>query len=116
MSLINCEVNFILAWLSTCVTSNSTGAGTFAITDTKLYVPIVTSSTQDNEKLLEQLKRGFNGKVSWNKYLSKTELLAQNPNLNHLVEPSVQELTDFLFSHLKMMHKEHHILIIIFQM
>ena len=36
---------------STCVITNSTGAGRFAITDTKLYVPVATLSTQDNAKL-----------------------------------------------------------------
>ena len=43
--LINCEVNLILTWSSTCVIPNSTGAGTFEITDTKLYFPVVTLST-----------------------------------------------------------------------
>ena len=52
MSLINCEVNLILTWLSTCVITSSTGTGTFNITDTKLYVPAVTLSTEDNSKLL----------------------------------------------------------------
>ena len=80
------EVNLI----STCVITNSTSAGTFEITDTKLYVPVVTLSTQDNSKLLLQLKSGFKRVISWNKYLSKPELLRQNPNLNHLVEPSFQ--------------------------
>ena len=56
MLLINCEVNLILTWSSTCVISNSTGAGRFAITDTRLYVPAVTLSTQENTKLLQQLK------------------------------------------------------------
>ena len=54
--LINCEVNLILTWPSTCVITNSTGAGKFAITDTKLYVPVITLSTQDNSKLHQQLK------------------------------------------------------------
>ena len=90
MSLINCEVNLILTWLSTCVTTNSTGAGTFAITDTRLYVPVVTLSTQEYTKLLQQLQSGFTRVINWNKYLSKPELLAQNSNLNHLVEPSFQ--------------------------
>ena len=90
MPLINCEVNLILTWSSTCVITNSTGAGTFAITDTKLYVPVVTLSTQENTKFLQQLKPGFKRVINWNKYLSKPELLAQNPNLNHLVEPSFQ--------------------------
>ena len=59
MPLINCEVNLILTWSSTCVITNSTGAGTFEINDTKLYVPVVTLSTQENTKLLQQLKSGF---------------------------------------------------------
>ena len=84
MSLINCEVNLILTWSSTCVLiaiGHQSQAATFAITDTKLYVPVVTLSTQ---------KSGFKRVINWNKYLSKPELLAQNPNLNHLVEPSFQ--------------------------
>ena len=44
--------------------------------------------TQDNAKLLPQLKTGFKGTIAWNKYLIKPELLAQNANLNHLIEPS----------------------------
>ena len=109
MSLINCEVNLILTWLSTCVITNSTGVGTFAITDTKLYVPIMTLSTQHDSKLLQQLKSGFKRVISWNKYLSTPELLRRHPNLNHLVERSFQGV-------FKMMHKEHHNLVIIFQM
>ena len=90
MPLINCEVNLILTWSSTSVITNSNGAGAFAITDTKLYVPVVTLSTQENTKFLQQLKSGFKRVINWNKYLSKPELLAQNPNLNHLIEPSFQ--------------------------
>ena len=56
LPLINREVNLILTWSSTCVITNSTGAGTFEITDTKLYVPAVTLSTKGNAKLLQQLK------------------------------------------------------------
>ena len=41
-------------------------------------------------KLSKQLRSGFKGTINWNKYLSKSELLAQNLNLNHLVEPSFQ--------------------------
>ena len=90
--LINCQVNIILRWSSTCVITNSTGAGTFKIADTKLYAHVVTLSTQGNSKLLQQLKSGFKRTVNWNKYLSKPELLARNSNLNHLVEPSFQEV------------------------
>ena len=59
MPLINCEVNLILTWFKDCVITNSTGEGKFAITETNLYVPVVTLSTKDNEKLLQQLKSGF---------------------------------------------------------
>ena len=91
MPLINCEVNLILTWSSTCVITNSTGAGTpDEITDTKLYVPVVTLSTKGNAKLLQQLKSAFKRVINWNKYLSKPELLRQNPNLNYLIEPSFQ--------------------------
>ena len=95
MPLINCEVNLILTWSRNCVIVSSDDAdqnATFAITDTKLYVPVVTLSTQDNAKLLQQLKSGFKRVINWNKYLSKPELLAQNLNLNHLVEPSFQSV------------------------
>ena len=59
MPLINCKINFILAWSSTTVITNSTGVGIFAITDTKLHVAVVTLSTQDNAKCLKQLKPVF---------------------------------------------------------
>ena len=93
MPLINCEVNLILTWSSTCVliaTSIPNQNATFAITDTKLYVLVVTLSTQENTKFFQQLKSGFKRVINWNKYLSKPELLAEDPNLNHLVEPSFQ--------------------------
>ena len=93
MPLINCEVNFILTWSSNYVliaTWVQNQNATFAITDTKLYVSVVTLSTQENTKFLQQLKSGFKRVINWNKYLSKPELLAQNPNLNHLVEPNFQ--------------------------
>ena len=55
MPLINCEVSLILTWSKDCVITNSEGEGKFAITETKLYVPVVYLSTQDNAKLLQQL-------------------------------------------------------------
>ena len=93
MPLINCEVNLILTWSSTCVlaaVADANHAVTFEITDTKRYVPVVTLSSQENTKFLQKLKSGFKRVIKWNKYLSKPELLAQNPNLNHLIEPSLQ--------------------------
>ena len=84
MPLLNGEANSILTWSSTCVITNSAGTGTFKIRDTKLYVPVVTLSTQDNAKLLQQIKSDFERTANWNKYLSKPEILSKNPNLNHL--------------------------------
>ena len=55
---INREVTLILTWSSTCVSSNSTDRAKFETTDTKLYVPVVTLSTKDKAKLLEQLESG----------------------------------------------------------
>ena len=55
MSLINCKVNLILTWSSTCVITNSTGAGTFAMTDTRTYVPVVTLSTQENTQISKMI-------------------------------------------------------------
>ena len=92
MPLINCEVSLILTWSPSCVITNSTGEGKFKLTDTNLYVPVVTLSTEDNEKLLLQLRSGFKRVINWNKYLSRPALLAQNPNLNYLIDPSFQEV------------------------
>ena len=53
MPLINCEINFILTWSENCVISSAaTGETNFTLTDTKIYISIVTLSTQDNAKLL----------------------------------------------------------------
>ena len=62
MPLINCEIELILDWSVNCViisTSNANQVPTFIITETNLYVPVVTLSTEDNSKFLPQLKNGF---------------------------------------------------------
>ena len=62
MPLMNCEINLMLIWSANCVivfTYVANQITTFTITDTKLYVPVVTLSTQDNAKLLEQLISGL---------------------------------------------------------
>ena len=69
MLLVNCKTNLILTWSSFFIITNSTGPGTLAMTDTKLYV--VTLSTQDNIKLLNQLKLGLKITINWNKYQIK---------------------------------------------
>ena len=91
MLLINCEINLELPWSRDCVIINFTGAGKFAITETKLHVPVVTLSTQDNVKLLQQLKSGFKRTINWNKYESNIKTFAQNRYLNHLINPSFKE-------------------------
>ena len=93
MSLINCEVELILTWSRNCVIISSENLNqipTFTITETNLYVPVVTLSTQDNVKIINKIKTGFKRKIIWNKYLAKPELLAKNANLNHLIGPRFQ--------------------------
>ena len=92
MPLINCKINLILTWSEKCVLSNDTKATTFAITDTKLYVPIVTLSTQDDAKLLQELKSGFKRIINWNKYQSKISIQAPNPYFDSLIDPGFQEV------------------------
>ena len=74
MSLINCEINFILTWSEKFVLSNDTKATTFATTDAKLFIPVVTLSTHVNAELLQQLKSGFKKTINWNKYQSKVSV------------------------------------------
>ena len=54
------------------------------ITETKLYLPVVALSTQDNAKLLQQSNPGFKRTVNWNKCQSNITTFAQNRYLNHL--------------------------------
>ena len=61
-----------------------TGA-TFSITDAELYVPIVTLSNKDDNKLLEQLKTGFKRTIKWNKYRLEMTNQTKTNNLNYLI-------------------------------
>ena len=90
MPLINCEVNLELTWSKCCVINNSTGEGKFEMTETKLYVTVVTLSTQDSVKLLQQLKSGFKRTIKWNKYESSVKTFAKNRYLNYLINPGFQ--------------------------
>ena len=87
MPLINCGINLILTWSENFVLKsraqrdigsvsdenpqfseiNNPTNGIFKITDTKLYVPVVTLSTKDDNNFLEQLKSGFKRTIKWNK-------------------------------------------------
>ena len=98
--LINCEVELILTWTKNCVLADMTvganadpaivapSGATFKITDTKLYVPVVTLSKENDIKLLEQLKSGFKRTIKWNKYRSQMTIQPQNNNLNYLIDPT----------------------------
>ena len=71
--LFNDEINLMLTGSKNCIRSNAAANQDteFAISDTKLYIPVVTSSALDNAKLLQQLKPGFKRTVNWNQYQSK---------------------------------------------
>ena len=91
MPLFNSEVEFTLTWSAIYIvtyTDVADQASTFRITETNIFVPVGTLSTQNNAKLLPQLKPGFERTISWNKYLLKPELSAENITLNQLMEPS----------------------------
>ena len=113
--LINCEAELILTWYKNCVLidkltrvanynanpivyeiDNPENA-TFQITDTKLYVPVVTLSKENDTKLLEQLKSGFKGTIKWNKYRSQMTIQPENNNLFYLIDSHLQMLIDYLF-------------------
>ena len=78
MQLINCEVNLILTQSKDYAVSNSNGEGKLKVADAKLYVPVVTLSTQGYAKLLQQLKSGFKETINWNRYQSESKTYAQN--------------------------------------
>ena len=85
--LIDCEVNLILTWSANYIIVHryiANQGGTYAITKTKLYVPVVTFSTQDAQ-LLQQVQSDFKRLTNWYKNLSKPEILTPNRNLNILV-------------------------------
>ena len=81
MPLISCEITLILTWFENRFITDApvnNQIPTFTITDTKLYVPVVTLPTQDNAKLLQQLKSGFKRTINWNKYQSKGTVQQKN--------------------------------------
>ena len=96
LSLIICETNFILTLSEDCIISSATRATKIKITDTKHYVPVVTLSTQDNAKLLQQLKSGFKRAINWNKYQTKKSTERQNQYLDFLIDPSFQRVNGLL--------------------
>ena len=103
--MINCEIELILTWSQNCALADMTaraagnnndppaiGAPTgleFQITDTKLHIPVVTLSKENDKRILEQLKSGFKRTVKWNKYRSQMTVQSNNNNLNYLIDPTL---------------------------
>ena len=90
MLLINWEINLTLNWSANCLIYEGGRVTTFAIRETKRYVPILILSTQDNTKLLQQFKSGFKRTINWNKCWSKISIERTNQYLDYLVDPSFQ--------------------------
>ena len=99
MPLITCRMPLILTWSRECVITSmewriitntrrdaSPANATFQIKDTKFYVPVVTLSTEDGDKFLEQLKSGFKRTIKWNKYRSEITNQTKTNNLNYLID------------------------------
>ena len=105
--LMNCETTLILSWYEKCVllgkalrnapdpqpdpsiaAIESPTDAKLEITDCKLYVPVVTLSAENDNKLLEQLKSGFRWSIKWNKYMSQMSNQNKNNNLNYLIDPT----------------------------
>ena len=81
MPLINCEINPTLTWFANCVIIYTNVANqnlSFEITEAKVFVPVITLSTQDNAKLLQQLKSGFKKAINWNKYFSTRIIITKS--------------------------------------
>ena len=96
MPLINWEITLDLNWHENIAANNvAAQATTFPMTDTKIYVPVVTLLTQDYVKLLEQLKSGFKKTTNWNKYQPQVSPERQNQYLDFLVDQSFQGVNRF---------------------
>ena len=77
----------------------ATSGATLKITDTKLYIPVVTLSKENDMKPLEQLKSRFKRTVKWNKYRSKMTFQPQNNNMSYLIDPTFTNVNRiFVFS------------------
>ena len=72
--------------------ANAPAGETFKITDTKLYVPVGTLSTEDDNKLLGQLKKGFKKTIRWNKYRSEMSKQTKTNNVNYLIDPTFSKV------------------------
>ena len=73
MPLINCKIKLNLTWKKECVLSTDVGDAVFIINDTKLYVPVVTLSKEDNKYFIDQQNKGFQQSIYWNEYKTKEQ-------------------------------------------
>ena len=99
MPLTNCEISLQLKWSRSCIIVAGTANDqkpTFQINDTKLYVPVITLSTQENIKLLKELDSGFKRTINWKKYLVKTTNQAWNRYLDYLNDLRFQGINRLL--------------------
>ena len=80
MPLINCKIKLNLTWKEECVLSNQVGNAVCIINDTKMYVPVVTLSKEDNKDFIEQQNKGFQRSIYWNEY--KTKEINENADAN----------------------------------
>ena len=91
MPLTDCKVFLELNWIEDCILSSAGNSAKFAITDTKLHVPIVTLSTKDSTNLAKQLNEGFKRSVYWNSYETKpAKVIEQGKNIYELLNASFQ--------------------------
>ena len=91
MPLINCTVELSLKWGKNCILFSKDGYSVFGITDTKLYVPMVTLSAEDNVKLSELLGEGFKKPIYWNQYkVIPNKTYAANGYIRKLLDSSYQ--------------------------
>ena len=98
MPLINCKVKLNLTWKKECVLSNQAGDAVFIINDTKLYVPDVTLSKEDNKDFIEQQNKGFQGSIYWHEYKTKEKNEDQDANVFKYInlDPSFQGVNRLL--------------------
>ena len=80
MPLINCKIKLNLTWKKKCVLSTDAGDAVFIINDTKMYVPVVTLSKEDNKDFIEQQNKGFPRSIYWNEYKTKEQDKDANAN------------------------------------
>ena len=80
MALINCKIKLNLTWKKECVLQTGDGDAVFIINDTKMFVPVVTLSKEDNKDFIEQQNKGFQRSIHWNEY--KTKEINENADAN----------------------------------